>query len=173
MLPQVLTHTLPNIRRSQISRATLMLTVLAAGPALAIPAEIGPAVSVSGGQVRGRLLPKDAGAVFKGIPFAQPPVGDLRWREPQAVLPWTGIRDAGESGPPCAQSSSGWNEKEAIASREDCLYLDVWTPQWPAQSRRPVMVWLHGGGNTGGAGASDPLYEGTPKDPRWPKPARP
>ena len=62
---------------------------------------------------------------------------------------------------PCAQRSSGWNEKETIASREDCLYLDVWAPEWPARSPKPVMLWLHGGGNTGGAGGSDPLYEGT------------
>jgi para-nitrobenzyl esterase len=123
--------------------------------------EIGPTATVAGGQIRGRLLSDGAGAVFKGIPFAQPPVGELRWREPQPVLPWPGIRDAGESGPPCAQNSSGWNEKESIASREDCLYLDVWAPEWPVKASRPVMVWIHGGANTGGAGGSDPLYEGT------------
>jgi para-nitrobenzyl esterase len=124
-------------------------------------AEIGPTVTVTGGRIQGRLLPGGAGAVFKGIPFAQPPVGALRWRAPQPVLPWPEIRDAGESGPPCAQNSSGWNEKESIASREDCLYLDVWAPEWPVQARRPVMLWIHGGANTGGAGGSDPLYEGT------------
>jgi para-nitrobenzyl esterase len=139
----------------------LAAALLLGRPALAAPAEIGPAAKVSGGEIRGRLLPDRGGAVFKGIPFAQPPVGELRWREPQPILPWTGVRDAGESGPPCAQRSSGWNEKESIASREDCLYLDVWTPEWPAISPKPVMLWLHGGGNTGGAGASDPLYEGT------------
>jgi para-nitrobenzyl esterase len=129
-----------------------------AGPAVA--QDTGPDVAVTGGQLRGRLQP-DGGAAFRGIPFAQPPVGELRWREPRAVTPWTGVRDAGESGPPCAQNSSGWNAKEATASREDCLYLDVRTPKWPAAPRTPVMVWLHGGANTGGAGASDPLYEGT------------
>jgi para-nitrobenzyl esterase len=120
-----------------------------------------PVAGTSAGKVEGRLLPGGAGAVFKGLPFAQPPVGALRWREPQPVASWNGVRDAGASRPPCAQSSSGWNAKEAAASQEDCLYLDVWTPQWPAKSLRPVMLWLHGGGNTGGAGASDPLYEGT------------
>ena len=124
-------------------------------------AEAPPIVGVSGGAARGRLLPGGAGAVFKGLPFAQPPVGSSRWREPQAVLPWTGVRDAAESGPPCAQRSFGWNEDAARASREDCLYLDVWTPEWPARSPKPVMVWVHGGGNTGGSGGSDPLYEGT------------
>jgi para-nitrobenzyl esterase len=106
-------------------------------------------------------LPDSAGAVFKGIPFAQPPVGPLRWREPQPVIPWQGVRDAIEPGAPCAQNSSGWNEKEAADSREDCLYLNVWTPKWPVKSRLPVMVWIHGGGNTGGAGTADPLYDGT------------
>jgi len=110
----------------------LAAALLLGRPALAAPAEIGPAAKVSGGEIRGRLLPDRGGAVFKGIPFAQPPVGELRWREPQPTLPWTGVRDAGASGPPCAQSSSGWNEKEAIASWEDCLYLDVWAPEWPA-----------------------------------------
>jgi len=129
--------------------------------ALAAAANSNPTVSIAAGQVQGRLLPGGAGAVFRGLPFAQPPVGPLRWREPQPVTPWKGVRDAGESRPPCAQNSSGWNAKEAAASREDCLHLDVWMPQWPSKSPKPVMLWLHGGGNTGGAGASDPLYEGT------------
>jgi para-nitrobenzyl esterase len=131
-----------------------------AGAALAAGASGNPVATTSTGKVEGRALPGGAGAVFKGLPFAQPPVGALRWREPQPVAAWKGVRDAGESKPPCAQNSSGWNAKEAAASQEDCLYLDVWTPQWPAKSLKPVMLWLHGGGNTGGAGASDPLYEG-------------
>ena len=133
---------------------------LLAGSALAA-AGGNPGATIANGKVEGRLLPGGGGAVFRGLPFAQPPVGALRWREPQAAETWRGVRDAGESKPPCAQNSSGWNAKEAAASREDCLYLDVWTPQWPARSLKPVMLWLHGGGNTGGAGASDPLYEGT------------
>jgi para-nitrobenzyl esterase len=109
-----------------------------------------PTVTVSGGQVRGALLDK-GGAVFKGIPFAQPPVGELRWRDPEAVKPWTGVRQAAEFGPPCAQNSNG---RMLESSREDCLYLNVWTPEWPSQSRKPVMVWLHGGGNYGGTASS-------------------
>src|SRR4051812_40382135 len=70
-----------------------------------------PVVIVTGGQIRGRLLPDGRGAVFKGIPFAQPPVGELRWREPQPVKAWNGIREAVESGPPAAQPSQGWNER--------------------------------------------------------------
>ena len=147
---------------ARASLRRLLILALALGlSASAATSDTGPVVSVSGGQIRGRLLAGRGGAVFKGIPFAQPPVGALRWREPQPVLPWTSVRDAGESRPPCAQNSSGWNEKEAAASRKDCLYLDVWTPEWRAKSRKPVMLWLHGGANTGGAGASDPLYDGT------------
>ena len=70
------------------------------------------------------------------------------------------MRDAVEPGPPCAQASFGWNEKFAVVSLEDCLYLDVWTPQWPPQSPKAVMLWLHGGGNVAAAGCPDPLYDG-------------
>jgi para-nitrobenzyl esterase len=109
----------------------------------------------------GRNLPDGHGAVFKGVPFAAPPVGELRWREPMPVVPWKGVREAAVSGPPAMQASFGWNDQTAAASREDCLYLDVWAPSWPAQGRKPVMVWIHGGGNTGGSGGADPLYNGT------------
>jgi len=140
------------------------LLCLLLGPGFAAPhamaAESDPVVGVTGGSIRGRLLPEGRGAVFKGIPFAQPPVGDLRWREPMPVVAWAGVRDAAESGPPAAQASFGWNEKTAAASREDCLYLDVWTPTGQSSARNPVMVWIHGGGNTGGSGGEDSLYDG-------------
>jgi len=117
-------------------------------------------VSVTGGTIRGRLLPDNGGAVFRGIPFAQPPVGDLRWREPFPVAPWTGTREAAQSGPPAAQLPLGWNDRSAAASREDCLYLDVWTPAGPSAARKPVMFCIHGGANVAGAGGFDPLYDG-------------
>jgi len=123
-------------------------------------AESGPTASVSGGAIRGRLLPNGSGAAFRGVPFAQSPVGELGGREPQTVKAWSGVRETVEPGPPCAQASFGWNEEFAVASQEDCLYLDVWTPQCPPKSTKAVMLWLHGGGNVAGAGGPDPLYDG-------------
>ncbi|MEO6993110.1 MAG: carboxylesterase family protein, partial [Lacunisphaera sp.] len=117
-------------------------------------------LNVTGGVIRGRALPSGEGTVFKGIPFAQPPVGELRWREPMPVVPWNGIREATESGPPAAQASFGWNDNFAKASREDCLYLDVWTPAKLPAERLPVMVWIHGGSNLAGTGGGDPLNQG-------------
>lgn len=120
----------------------------------------GPTVQIMDGKIRGMALANGAGAVFRGIPFAQPPVGDLRWREPQPVKPWTEVRDAVKPAAPCIQPSMGWNNRFAVAGKEDCLYLDVWTPEWPAKNHLPVMVWIHGGANIGGAGGFDPLYDG-------------
>jgi para-nitrobenzyl esterase len=123
-------------------------------------ADPGVLTDVTGGQIRGRLLLEGAGAVFRGIPFAQPPVGDLRWREPMPVVPWQGARDAGKPGAPAAQAPAGWNDEAAAHSSEDCLYLDVWSPMKSAKGPMPVMVWIHGGGNVAGAGGFDPLFDG-------------
>ena len=121
-----------------------------------------PAVSVTGGRIRGRAL--DGGAVFKGIPFAAPPVGDLRWKPPMPVKHWAGVRDAGEYSATCAQIDAHWNKMAAAKGSEDCLYLNVWTPEWPSHSRKPVMLWIHGGGNMGGsalgAGGIEPPFDG-------------
>jgi para-nitrobenzyl esterase len=106
----------------------------------------GPVVAVIGGQVRGVLLDNN-GVVFKGIPFAQPPVGDLRWRAPTPVRPWTGVRDATAFGAPCAQSPGRYVPRATEISKEDCLYLNVWAPEWSRKTPKPVMVWIHGGGN--------------------------
>jgi para-nitrobenzyl esterase len=136
----------------------LMAANLLASPLPADP-NSGPVVSVTGGAIMGRILPGEGGAVFRGVPFAQPPVGGLRWREPMPVVPWEGVRQAAKPGPPAEQAAIGWNEREAAASSEDCLYLDVWTPH-EAPGRLPVMVWIHGGANVAGSGGFDPLYDG-------------
>lgn len=146
------------LRRLPILAVGLLgLGAMSAGVADAEPA--GPTVAVDGGTIRGRALP-DGGAVFRGVPFAAPPVGELRWREPQPVVPWSGVRDAREPGPAPAQASVGWNAKMADAGREDCLYLDVWTPAFRPAAKLPVMVWIHGGANFGLQGGREPIYEG-------------
>jgi para-nitrobenzyl esterase len=89
--------------------------------------------------------------VFKGIPFAAPPVGDLRWRVPKAAAKWEGVRDAGKFGPVCMQRRADG------PMSEDCLYLNVYTAANSARDKRPVMVWIHGGALTSGAGS---LYDG-------------
>lgn len=99
---------------------------------------------------------------FKGLPFARPPVGHLRWRPPEPAQPWAGVRDATQPGAACWQAYSDdafvWTRGEFPRS-EDCLYLNVWT-QDTAEPKRPVMVWFHGGAHTGGFGHVD-LFDGT------------
>jgi para-nitrobenzyl esterase len=87
-------------------------------------------------------------------------VGDLRWREPLPVKPWTGVRDANAFGAACVQwadAEGDWNWSFAKAGNENCLYLNIVTPVWPAKKPLPVMFWIHGGGNEGGT-ASTPLF---------------
>ncbi len=148
----------PLFRRPSILAAVLV-GLWAALPVRAVAAP-DPVVNVTGGDIRGTTLSDGKGAVFKGIPFAQPPVGELRWREPMPVVPWTGVREADKPGRPRSRTPAGWNDAAAAASSEDCLYLNVWTPVGIGLGKCPVMVWIHGGGNTGGAGGSDLLYDG-------------
>jgi para-nitrobenzyl esterase len=105
-----------------------------------------PTLALSTGLLVG-TAPTDApAAVFKGIPFAQPPVGELRWRAPQAVQPWGGTKVASSYGPACAQASG-----TGVTGNEDCLYLNVWTPEWPIKGPHPVMLWIFGGANYTGS----------------------
>lgn len=121
----------------------------------------GNSVETSCGKLRGSV---EGGVhVFKGIPFARPPVGALRWRAPQPVAPWAGVRDALEFGPCAIQSPIPGDVGELIGiatheTSEDCLYLNVWSPGL-GPANRPVLVWIHGGGNTVGAG-SQPRVNG-------------
>lgn len=129
--------------------------------AMALPAETKLVVETQGGKVQGVARPS-GGAEFLGIPYAEAPVGNLRWHEPVPVRSWKGVRDASAFGAPCAQPVLGdWNRHDAETSSEDCLFLNVITPVWPAKSRLPVMFWLHGGGNEGGTASSALYKDGT------------
>jgi len=133
---------------------------LVAAPAARAQSE-SPLAGAPGHKLRGRARP-GGGAEFLGIPYAQPPVGPLRWRPPVPARPWTGIRDAAGFGAPCSQPVlGGWNLRDALQGREDCLYLNVITPVWPSQKPLPVMVWLHGGANIGGSGVGGLYNDGT------------
>lgn len=114
------------------------------------------------GVLRGAWADEAAGIRrFMGVPYAKPPVGELRWRPPQAPLTWQGVRDAASPGAACWQ---GVNEEQFVWSRgqfersEDCLFLNVWSDQWLEGA--PVMVWFHGGAHTAGMG-HDRIFDGT------------
>src|SRR5712691_9794614 len=123
----------------------------------------GPLAATAQGQVAGEAL-KAGGAVFKAIPFAQPPVGELRWRDPLPPKSWSGARDARKYAAPCAQIDARWNTVAAKTGSEDCLYLNGWSREWPSRAAKTVMVWFYGGGNTGGSflgeGGIEPSFDG-------------
>ncbi|HYL69856.1 MAG TPA: carboxylesterase family protein, partial [Candidatus Dormibacteraeota bacterium] len=115
----------------------------------------GAVVRTSAGSIVGT---EGAVRVFRGIPYAMPPLGVLRWRAPQPVKPWTGLRDASHFSDDCMQVP--YVIPTGQQAGEDCLTLSVWTPEHTGGANRPVLVYLYGGGFIGGSVAY-PLYDGT------------
>lgn len=97
---------------------------------------------------------------FLGIPYAEPPVKEKRWREPVPLKKWEGVYKAKDFGPVCPQKGGASFDLRTIKQSEDCLYINVWTSNVNSNAQQPVMVWIHGGGNLGGAGSED-AFDGT------------
>ncbi|SFQ45134.1 carboxylesterase/lipase family protein [Parafilimonas terrae] len=123
-----------------------------------------PVVQTQAGSVSG-IVQNDIN-IFKGIPFAAPPVGELRWKAPQPVQPWTGVRNCDTFSASPMQASpapfSMWSEEFLIRKApisEDCLYLNVWTSSTSTDKKLPVLVWIYGGGFVSG-GSNVPIYDG-------------
>lgn len=109
-------------------------------------------IAIEGGKISGLALGENKDVLaFKGIPYAKPPVGPLRWKPPQPVEAWEGIRQTTEYGAACVQPDLPGIQFKLAKRSEDCLYLNVWTGAKSADERRPVMVWIHGGGNVIGS----------------------
>ncbi len=137
-----------------LSSLIVLGVALMALPALAQKST--PPVQVTGGLISGT----DNGGVrsFFGVPFAAPPVGSLRWRAPQAVVPWQDVKAATTLSAACAPNADWLPNPKS----EDCLYLNVWAPEQADQAKAeklPVIVWVHGGGYYGGT-AGQPLFDG-------------
>ena len=142
-----------------------LLGALVAGLMAAGSAYAAPMATVAQGKLEGVALEKaDA---YLGVPFAQPPVGALRWKAPVAAKKWSGVRKADKFSASCmqvlnpAEGRDPWTPEYLIppGTSEDCLYLNVWTPHEAQRKKLPVLLWIHGGGNTEGSG-SIPIYNG-------------
>ena len=144
---------------SRLSRAAA--TLLCAALSAPAAAQEGPAVvTIADGTLRGTF--EGNVEAYKGIPFAAPPVGELRWRAPQPPEKWEGVRNAGTYGADCAQEPFPADDAPLRTnSAEDCLYLNVWKPAHaPKGAKLPVMVWIYGGGFVNG-GTSPAIYDGS------------
>ena len=145
------------------SKAMFLVLLLAAFAAASVSAQpTDTTLSVEGGKIRGVAADVAGVTLYKAVPFAAPPVGPNRWKAPQPVVAWSGVRESGAWPDRCAQLASAnlpgsfyfnefyWEPSKDPKDSEDCLYLNVWAPQKPAGGSLPVMVFFHGGGNRHG-----------------------
>lgn len=123
-------------------------------------------VKVEGGLITGTINASGNIHIFRGIPFAAPPLGNLRWKEPHPVIPWNDVKSCDVYGPSPMQANpvpfGPWSEEFLIPQKpisEDCLYLNVWTGAASSKERRPVVIWIYGGGFVSG-GTGVPVYDG-------------
>jgi len=147
---------------SAVRATTLILTtaiLISANPAFTQGFRVGTHIKVTGGTIRGEAM-DDGLRAWQGVPFAAPPVGDLRWRAPQPVVPWDGVLDTTEPSASSIQAAGlpgGFYSRPLGEVSEDCLYLNVWSRAKSTDDKLPVMYWIHGGGLTAGSGTG---YDG-------------
>ena len=148
-------------------RKLLFLIPMLALLGCSAPSDKSPVLTIEGGQVQGVRADNDGVFVFRGIPYAAPPIGDLRWKEPQPVVAWEGVRLCDKFGHPGYQAvhypgfyASEWGYGDEAPYSEDCLYLNIWTKA-PGETAKklPVALWIHGGGYREGWG-SEPEFDG-------------
>jgi para-nitrobenzyl esterase len=152
--------------RLRAASATLAvsLSCMLSPASRAEPPLLAPKVSVATGKLEGERMQLGSTAldVFRGIPYAAPPTGEFRWREPQPLARWAGVRRAAEFGPRCMQLPSNRDAFRSEQMSEDCLHLNIWAPARDGQEKQeklPVLVYFHGGGFDSGDG-SEARYDG-------------
>lgn len=141
-----------------MSQRSVALSVLLLASGMLTPDVVTAQVKTTAGLVQGTTADDGRIRIYKGIPFAAPPVGELRWQAPRPATPWQGVRDATAFGSRCVQGQI-FADIVFTDKSEDCLNLNIWTPAKTADDRLPVMVWIHGGGFQAGSGA-EPRHDG-------------